>query len=331
MSLHGGTAISEQAGRGEPLVSIVMPCYNGRAFICEAIESALNQSYGNVELLVVDDGSTDGSQTLVENYPVRLLQSTHQGVSAARNRGIRESRGEFFVFLDCDDRLLPGAVAAGLEALEKSPDCLMAVGAHNLIKESGEWIITRYKPQNVSDAYELLLRSNFIECTSSVLFRRAALSEHAFRDSIRGSEDYDLYLRTARLAPVCCHRNVVAEYRLHGTNSSRNSVMMLTNTLQVLSDQLRFVRNSPRHLLAYAYGWAFWRRKYGRQLTREMATVGRSCSYRLTVWWMLLKAYPLGVLIVLISRMLPHELAQGVLQNAKVQSNSVRTGLVARP
>jgi glycosyltransferase involved in cell wall biosynthesis len=316
MPLPASSIDCDQRNASEPLVSIIMPCYNCRTFICEAIESALNQTYDNVEVLVIDDGSTDGSSSIVEQYPVRLLRSDHRGVSTARNLGIRESKGQFLVFLDCDDRLMPTAIASGMDALSKSPECFIAVGAHNHIARSGEWLSTRYKPQHVGDAYELLLRSNFIECTSAVLFRRSIFSQQeGFRDSLRGAEDYELYLRIARVSPVCCHQNIVAEYRIHSSNSSRNSQIMLAHTLNVVSEQWPFARKSIRYVRAYLYGWLFWRRKYGRQLTREMATAEPFLdSYRRAAWWMLVSSYPQGLVMVLVSRMLPRDLVKAMLQ-----------------
>ena len=83
----------------KPLVSIIVPCYNGQSFIAEAIESAQAQTYRNIEIVVVDDGSTDGTPAIVSCYPVRFVQESHRGVSAARNRGIIVSKGEYLVFL----------------------------------------------------------------------------------------------------------------------------------------------------------------------------------------------------------------------------------------
>jgi glycosyltransferase involved in cell wall biosynthesis len=303
----------------KPLVTIVVPCYNCRQFVAEAIESTLAQRYANVEVVVVDDGSTDGTPAIVQRYPVRFVQGTHQGVSSARNLGIRASLGEYLVFLDSDDRLLPDAVEAGLTALERNPLCAMAVGAHNLITQSGEWIATRPKPLRLRDGYELLLRSNFIECTSSVLFRRSCFGDNAgFSPSLTGAEDYDLYLRVARHSPICCHGQVVSEYRLHPCSASRKSRMMLTNTLAVVAEQWPFARKSLRYGMAYFCGSLFWRRKYGRQLTVEMAMSELQLSPQedRAAWRLLARSYPQGMLVVLISRMLPKNLVRYMLQRA---------------
>src|SRR5579862_6132693 len=80
-----GPDVSAIGGSSTPLVSVIIPCYNGRLFVAEAIESALAQTYANVEIVVVDDGSTDGSPEIIKSYPILFVQGSHQGVSVARN------------------------------------------------------------------------------------------------------------------------------------------------------------------------------------------------------------------------------------------------------
>ena len=305
----------KNGGCRTPLVSVIIPCYNCHQFVAQAIESAFEQRGSNVEVLVVDDGSTDGSAQIALSYPVRLFQQNHQGVSAARNLGIRASLGEYLVFLDSDDRLLPDAMIAGLAALKDRPECLMAVGAHNLITQSGEWATTRSKPIQLHDGYELLLRSNFIECTSSVMFRRSFFCGNpGFMPNLTGAEDYELYLRIARASPICCHNQVVSDYRQHPSSASRNSLMMLSHTLSVFSGQWPFARKSIRHMLAYLHGSISWRQKYGRQLAVEMATSTLAPQEYRTALRMLAGSYPQGMLVVLLSRILPQNVIRFALQ-----------------
>lgn len=305
----------QNGGCQAPLVSVIIPCYNGRQFVAQAIESAFEQGYSNVEVLVVDDGSTDGSTQIALRYPVRLLEQEHQGVSAARNLGIRASLGEYLVFLDSDDRLRPGAMSAGLATLKDRPGCLMAVGAHNLITQSGDRVAVRPKPMHLRDGYELLLRSNFIECTSSVMFRRSCFNRTpGFMSNLTGAEDYELYLRVARTSPICCHNQVVSDYRQHPSSASRKSLMMLSHTLSVFSDQWPFARQSIRHMLAYFHGSLSWRRKYGRQLAMEMATSTLPPQEYRAALRMLTGSYPQGMLVVWLCRILPRNLIRSVLQ-----------------
>ena len=96
-----------------PLVSVVIPCYNQAHFLGEAIESVFKQTYKHFEIVVVDDGSTDNTSEVARRYSgIRCIEQVNQGLSAARNTGIRESKGEYLVFLDADDRLYPIALEA---------------------------------------------------------------------------------------------------------------------------------------------------------------------------------------------------------------------------
>jgi glycosyltransferase involved in cell wall biosynthesis len=255
-----------------PLVSVIIPCYNGEAFLAEAIESALAQTYQPVEIIVVDDGSTDSSPAIAHKYPVRYIRQYNRGLTKTRNRGVRESRGEYIVFLDADDRLRPEAIETGLCVMAVQPECAMVVGDHIFVSEEGRHLRDSHKVYLVDSHYEALLKSNFIEMISSVLFRRVVLEEvGGFDTELRVAEDYELYLRIARKYPITCHRSVVAEYRLHGTNASRNSELMLSMTLQVLKREAPYVRSHARLLFAYLDGIQGWRRQYGRRLASELA------------------------------------------------------------
>src|SRR5215210_2105808 len=102
---------SDPGSAGTPLVSVIIPCYNQAHFLGEAIESVLGQSYPNFEIVVVDDGSPDDTAEVAARYPeVRYICQDNQGLSAARNTGLGQSEGEYVVFLDADDRLLPEAL-----------------------------------------------------------------------------------------------------------------------------------------------------------------------------------------------------------------------------
>lgn len=292
----------------DPLVSVIVPCYNGAAFLEEALRSALAQSYGEVEVVVVDDGSTDSTAEIARRFPVRYIRQENRGLSEARNTGIRESKGSYLVFLDADDRLRPRAIETGLQAIALRPDCAMAVGDHVFIAADSSFLAASAKEDPLDSPYEALLKSNFIEMIASVLFRRSIFDEvGGFDTTLRVAEDYELYLRIARGRPICCHALVVAEYRMHGANTSRDSELMLTTTLQVLKGQARYLHNDSRRLVAFHEGVRSWRRQYGRQLASELARssstlrmaqllrkVMRLCSY-----------YPQGLLMLMLLRIHP--------------------------
>jgi len=120
-----------------PLVSIIIPCYNQAHYLAESIESALNQDYPNIEVIVVDDGSTDNTREVAGQYNITYIHQENQGRSVARNHGISKSTGEFLIFLDSDDRLLPLAVQHGMDCIVHHQECGFAYGRYRLIKKDG--------------------------------------------------------------------------------------------------------------------------------------------------------------------------------------------------
>ncbi len=290
------------------LVTVVVPCYNGAVFLEETLQSALGQSYPAVEVIVIDDGSTDRSGEIAQRLPVRYIRQENRGLSEARNAGIRESNGSYLLFLDADDRLKPEAVECGVRALKTRPDCALAVGDHVFIAADGGYLANSVKVAAMDHHFEALLKSNFIEMISSVLFRRSIFEQvGGFNPRLRVAEDYDLYLRIARVSPIYCHTAIVAEYRMHGANTSLNSELMLTTTVEVLKTQERYVQNDASRLLAYRKGIHSWRRQYGRQLAMELATTCPALGAdRLRHKLMILAGYyPQGLLMFALLRMMP--------------------------
>src|SRR5713101_4173715 len=129
VAYHKNTRVNNGATPRPPLVSVIIPSYNHAQFLGQAIESVLAQSYSNFELIVVDDGSTDNTTEVARRYsPVRYIYQENAGLSSARNSGLRQSRGEFLVFLDADDRLLPHALETGISCMREHPECAFVSG-----------------------------------------------------------------------------------------------------------------------------------------------------------------------------------------------------------
>src|SRR5215211_2313466 len=184
---HAQASNSEQARRelrepwkeqkgAPPLVSVVIPCYNQAHFLSEAIESVLAQSHPNFEIIVVDDGSTDDTSEIAARYPeVRLVRQENKGLSGARNAGLAHSEGEYVVFLDADDRLLPEALEAHLEHLEAHPECAFVSGPCRRIAADGSPLPTPLRRHIEGDHYLVLLHRCYIWPPAVVMFRRAIL------------------------------------------------------------------------------------------------------------------------------------------------------------
>ncbi len=261
---------------GEPgLISVVIPCYNHKDFVGDAIESAIAQTYPNVEIIFVDDGSTDHPyEEVVHRYEgaVRSVWQPNQGLAAARNKGIAEARGAYLVFLDADDRLLPGALSAGIQTLYQHPDAAFAAGHYRVVDVDG-----RFKAQWAmnpigDDALAAFLEKNCIGMHATVVYRRAVFGVVGdFDVSLAACEDYDLYLRIARLFPVARHEATVAEYRDHETNMSKDPERMLRTVLMVLRSQRDAASGVPAREAALRAGISRYRRQYGRVVAERAA------------------------------------------------------------
>jgi len=250
-----------------PLVSVVIPCFNQAHFLPEAIESVLGQTHAPVEVIVVDDGSEDNTEPVAGRYEaVRRLHQGNKGAPSARNRGLGESNGEFVLFLDSDDRLLPEAVESGLRALREQPDSGAAVGACRNIDAGGLPLDVPGQPLIHSDHYLALLKSCFILSGSSVLFRKSALLQvGGFDQTLALGDDYDLYLRIARLHPLACHGQVVTEYRRHSQSLTGDPAATMRGELGALRRQRRQVRGK-RESAARRQGIRRSRRIHGGEM-----------------------------------------------------------------
>lgn len=249
------------------LVSVVIPCYNQAHFLADSVGSVLAQTYRCFEITVVNDGSRDETAEVAARFrEVNCVSQENRGLCAARNEGLRRSRGEFVVFLDADDRLRPRAFEAGIEQLAPRPRHAFTAGRHDFIDAAGAPLPVRGRRRRrivERDHYLALLRSNYIGCPATVMYRRAAVEAVAGFDlSNNQSGDYDLYLRLAREFPVNCHAETVAEYRRHGANMSSNMPLMLRGALDALRAQLELVRGDARHERAALSGMRFYERLF---------------------------------------------------------------------
>ncbi|MBA3638048.1 MAG: glycosyltransferase [Acidobacteria bacterium] len=264
---------------GAPLVSLVIPCYNHGAFLDEALASIGTPAVAT-EIVVVDDGSTDSTSDVVARFETanafRSVRQQNSGLAAARNRGLRESRGEFVVFLDADDRLAPGAVDFAAAVLAERPECAFVFGRCRMMDRDGNMLDTPVQARIVRDHYRELLRRNYIWMPGMVMFRRDALERvGGFNPAVNASADYDVYLHIARHHPVHDHGKVVAYYRKHDANMSGNAARMLRETLAVMSAQRPFLEGDEASLAAYHEGWRNWQEFYGAHLATEIRTAVR--------------------------------------------------------
>lgn len=231
---------STQPYATQPLVSIIMPAYNAAAYIGEAIESVLAQDHPNKELIVIDDGSEDGTLARLSTYGDRLTLITqqNQGSAAARNAGLDAARGQYIAFLDSDDVWLPGKLKLQVAYLQRNPEIEMVFSRWGIWKpdHGGKFppptqvatalngdpdALPSIVPERSGWLYNRLLFSSLLHTITVVVRRSLVESVGRFDTDLKRGQDYDYWIRASRHTPIHQIDRVLALYRVHGQGCIR--------------------------------------------------------------------------------------------------------------
>jgi len=233
----------------DPRVSIVVPVYNAERTLAATLRSVWAQTCGDFELLVVNDGSTDGTAALLAGQSdprLRVISHRNAGVSASRNRGVAEARGEFVAFLDGDDLWTPDKLQAQVAALQGAPDAALVYSWTDLIDEAGRVIQRGSHVVANGRVYPLLASRNFLDCGSTPLIRRSALIEAGpFDETLKGGEDWDLWLRLATRHAFVCLPVVQVQYRVHGSSAVSRPEQQVRDVRTVIARAVARLPASP--------------------------------------------------------------------------------------
>jgi glycosyltransferase involved in cell wall biosynthesis len=225
-----------------PEVSVVIPTYNSARYVTDAVDSVLNQSFVDLEVLVIDDGSTDDTQSVMGRYgeAVRYIRQENGGVSVARNRGISESCGRYVAFLDADDLWLPDKLERQLEAINHHFDCRACYSAFTVVTSELKPIDVHRSERHGSVLEDLLTRGNIVGTPSTVICERELLCEAGgFDPALSYGADWDLWLRLAVITEFCQVDEPLVLYRQHDGNMSRSGPLVESDSLLVLEKGFR--------------------------------------------------------------------------------------------
>ena len=254
-----------------PLVSIVIPTYNYGRYVTQAIDSALSQTYPHIEVIVLDDGSTDDTKARLKPYEGRIsyVYQENRGLSAARNAAIRLSRGDLVAFLDSDDIWLDDKLACQVAVLTANPGVgLVSCAFIEFDDRVGvkRTFVYPHHPDRAALRRELLF-ANVVSGGSGAVVRRALLERAGlFDERLRGAEDWDMWLRLSLLTDFRVLPQPLVKVRtgFDSLSSAGNAAKMLENELKVYRKQVALDPVFRRSLvlrsrvLAFRFNRAAW-------------------------------------------------------------------------
>ncbi len=246
-----------------PRISIVIPCYNAQRYLRGAIDSVLGQTFQDLEIVVVDDGSTDGTRELVagvQDERLRYIYQENRGPAAARNHGIAAAQGEYIALLDADDLALPRRLEGQLAVLEAAPDLAVVGSGYVWIDEEGRrlsWATHSWQAYPELNAF----RNWLFDCPfvpSATMFRRVAWRDvGGFDEELTGPEDWNFWMRLAlHGCRMTWHREVVCLYRHRPDSLSEDAERMSAHSAEAVRRIMQHPKFPPELFDAAQQGLA---------------------------------------------------------------------------
>ncbi|MCS6815203.1 MAG: glycosyltransferase [Cyanobacteria bacterium] len=217
-----------------PTVSIVMAVYNAERYLGRAIDSILCQTFTDFELIVVNDGSTDGSLGILQAYAqqddrIRVISREHRGIPATRNELLAQAQGEFIAVMDADDVMLPSRLANQVAFLRQHPDVVCVGGYYDMINGQDKFITHIVVPTEDTDIQDSLLSGRTVIQHSCAMMRHTALREVGGYDHATPlAEDLDLLLRLGERGKLANLAEVILHYRVHPKSTSAQRLRQMT-------------------------------------------------------------------------------------------------------
>jgi glycosyltransferase involved in cell wall biosynthesis len=268
-------------------VSVVIPCFNQGHFLPECLESVFLQTYPHVEVIVVNDGSTDATAKLATGYGTRIkyVDQTNQGLCAARNSGIRVATGEFLHFLDSDDYIPPTLYENCVQQFQIRADAAAVYCGVRFVDAGGHPLGVEPPATEQRDVFHTLLEANRWPCHAVMLRKRAQEAVGGFDPDLRSCEDWDFWLRIAALGGCFVPLDEYVYYRRYRHSMSTNHKVMFQAGMRVIS------RHASRHdhcaecRRRSAKARALWRSsRWEALLRRQMAELCSQGQFGRYLW-----------------------------------------------
>lgn len=204
----------------KPIVSVLMPVYNTKRYVAQAVMSILAQTFEDFEFIIIDDGSTDTSLNILKTYAakdkrIRLISRENRGVVRTRNELLAQAEGEFIAVMDSDDIASLDRFALQLEFLRRESDVVCVGGAHEFIDEKGRFLTLLKLPEHDEKIQQLALAGHGSICNPCAMIRRKSLIEvGGYDETLLSAEDLDVWLKLGEIGKLANLRNTVLKYRL---------------------------------------------------------------------------------------------------------------------
>lgn len=226
----------------KPKVSAIIPAYNRRQFIEETIESVINQTYDNIEIIIIDDGSTDGSREILEGYKNKIVLLEHEnrinkGQSASINLGIKYASGQYIAILDSDDLWEPDKIRLQVEYLEMHEDTGLVYGNGVAVNEDGNYLYDIYGKNHTERNLpeDILLDCYFLVPNNSLLRSEIFSKSGMFDESLRAAQDHDMAIRIGEITKLAYIDKKIFKYRRHSQSiSNMNAGLRWNNGFKIL-------------------------------------------------------------------------------------------------
>ncbi len=291
--------ISEQ-----PLVSIVIPSYNHERFIHDSIKSVIDQSYQNIELIIIDDGSTDASvEKIQELIPLCEKRFTrfefrhrpNKGLSATLNEALEWAQGEYFSSLASDDIILKDKIKIQTKFLNENKNCVAVFGGVSVIDDNSNFVKNRLKKENSYSFNQILLLEHDLPAMTQLIRTQALKKIGGYNAEVK-IEDWYMWLHLAQEGDLCYLPVLFAKYRLHDNNMHKQTTLMHDSRMMILSgyqNHILYDKAKKRALWIYAFELGLLSKKKSLEkmikILKEYPTEILTYDFFRFFYWLLIK------------------------------------------